>query len=80
MEKKKLFPRCEARLDHLNGPVLKDSLRSDQFVGELDPYGSQRVLGSEVVVEESLVPDETSLSWQEGLPSDLIALLYVYKG
>ena len=60
--------------------MLKDSLGSDQFVGQLDPYGSQRVLGSEVVVEESLVPDETSLSWQVGLPSDFIALLYVYKG
>ena len=60
--------------------MLKDSLGSDQFVGELDPYGSQRVLGSEVVVEESLVPDETSLSWQEGLLSDSIALLYVYEG
>jgi len=60
--------------------VLKDSFGSDQFVGQLDPYGSQRVLGSEVVVEESLVPDETSLSWQEGLLSDSIALLYVYEG
>lgn len=60
--------------------MLKDSLGSDQFVGQLDPYRSQRVLGAEVVVEESLVPDETSLSWQEGLPSDFIALLYVYKG
>ena len=80
MEEENLFSGCWAGLDHLYGPVLKDSLGSDQFVGELDPYGSQRVLGSEVVVEESLVPDETSLSWQGGLPSDFVALLYVYKG
>ena len=65
MEEKDLFSRCESRPDYLNGPLLKDSLRSYQIVSQFDSDRSQGVLGSEVVVEESFVPDETRLSSQE---------------
>ena len=65
MEEKDLFSRCESRPDYFSGPLFKDSLRSYQIVSQFDSDRSQGVLGSEVVVEESFVPDKTRLSSQE---------------
>src|SRR5260370_26384705 len=77
VEEKDLFSRSESRLDYFSGPLFKDSLRSYQIVSQFDSDRSQGVLGSEVVVEESFVPEETRLSSQERVDLRSIVLFDV---
>ena len=82
MKEENFVPSRRSSLDNLDEFVVDNLLGSNQVVGELDPDRSQRMIGSKVVVDESIVPDKARSSGQDFAPTmpALLELSYLFGG